>query len=438
MALSSKPISSLNEDLFHSLPLIRRITSGLSRIYEPVSIGAIFASQGSGRTSLLNLCRSFAESDPLTIDHKITFWIPPFESWKLAGIGNLTTALLWHIHRSLPEVAARDEKVLYKLGRISVALSALSSPSLSSCPNGTSEPSRNMEIINKTLPPERKSQVSSIFSAYEQIDELAGTFQNFGKKICELCGFDTIVTPIDDLDKCSPEQTVSLLIALRTLIRCDSFSFLIAADRDILARHLNASNYLSRKQALNGILTFFDDWITIPVPPLRNVLKNIDFPVSIKEQFLTSAETVGLTRFVSGCSSVQRACRRFEQFIYGEGVDDSSTIDDYLAWFGWFLIAEDNPSVVNALATHYNVEHLFRELREGAVKSIKTAGRSRKEVSSRISFDTRPIAQSKDVPSAAKTLVNPDSSVMRYLECMFSRMSDQNLAKRLKEVIPFI
>jgi predicted KAP-like P-loop ATPase len=114
MAIRSEPISFIDDDDFDSLKIVRRVVFSISRKFQSSSMVAVFGTRGSGRTSLINMCRNFSEHNSPTVDHKIAMWFKPFEAWRLAGMGNLTQALLWHIHKSLPEIAAKDEKVLYK------------------------------------------------------------------------------------------------------------------------------------------------------------------------------------------------------------------------------------------------------------------------------------------------------------------------------------
>jgi hypothetical protein len=110
-----------------------------------------------GKNFIINMCKNFAEHTPLSVEHKITTWFKPFESWRLAGMGNLTQALLWHIHKNLPEIAANDEKVLYKTGRISVALSILTGNNKSVLHTQQSNPEsmRKFDLISKSISPER-------------------------------------------------------------------------------------------------------------------------------------------------------------------------------------------------------------------------------------------------------------------------------------------
>jgi energy-coupling factor transporter ATP-binding protein EcfA2 len=437
MAIRSEPISFIDDDDFDSLKIVRRVVFSISRKFQSSSMVAVFGTRGSGRTSLINMCRNFSEHNSPTVDHKIAMWFKPFEAWRLAGMGNLTQALLWHIHKSLPEIAAKDEKVLYKLGRISVALSTLI---------GTIQPSgitqlansdsvRNFDLISKSLSPDRKSAISSQFSACEQIDELSELFSSLGKHLCGLCGCNVLVVPIDDLDRCTPVEAMQLLFALRTMITGESFSFVIAADKFILSKFCNYGygSMFSEKQAQDSLLSFFNDWVYLPSPPLMSVLKKVDFPLSVRDEFFNELKTNGLPDIFPMSSPVIQGCKRFELFIYNETSRLDCTAGDYCGWLGWFLISEIQPGVIQEIIQSERPEEFFKPITDlNPEKKPVNLPEEKIDISARISIGQRKARKNSSGNSSYNDIL------IRFKHCMETRMGPTVLILKLREIYPFL
>jgi energy-coupling factor transporter ATP-binding protein EcfA2 len=427
----------IDDDDFDSLKIVRRVVFSISRKFQSSSMVAIFGTRGSGRTSLINMCRNFSEHNPPTVDHKIAMWFKPFEAWRLAGMGNLTQALLWHIHKSLPEIAAKDEKVLYKLGRISVALSTLIGSIQSSgiTQFANSDSVRNFDLISKSISPERKSAISSQFSACEQIDELSELFSSLGKHLCGLCGCNVFVVPIDDLDRCTPVEAMQLLFSLRTMITGESFSFVVAADKFILSKFCNYGygSMFSEKQAQDSLLSFFNDWVYLPSPPLMAVLKKVDFPLSIREEFYNELQTVGLQEIFPMSSPVIQGCKRFELFIYNEVLRSNCTTTDYCAWLGWFLISEIQPEIIQDIIQSEKPEEFFKQVADTCLEEKSKKSQDEKNSTSTIiSIGQRKV---RKVPSGNS--YNNDL-LIRFKNCMETKMSPTVLIRKLREIYPFL
>jgi predicted KAP-like P-loop ATPase len=437
MALRSEPVEFIDDDDFGSLRIVRRVVFSISRKFQSSSMVGVFGARGSGRTSLMNMCKNFAELNPLSVEHKISMWLKPFESWRLAGMGNLTQALLWHIHKNLPDIAAKDEKVLCKLGRISVALSTLTGNSQTSGFTQTSslESVRNFDLISKSVSPERKSSVSSQFSACELIDELSELFSSLGKQLCSLCGCNVFVVPIDDLDRCTPDEAMQLLFALRIMITGESLSFVVAADKNILSKFCNYvyGSMFTDAQAQESLLSFFNDWVHLPSPLLLSVMKKVDFPLSIRDEFFRELETTGLTQIFPINSPVIQGCKRFELFIYNETVNTEVTVSDYCAWLGWFLISEIQPELIEEIIKSDKPEE-FLEKQSDCFGEEKNEG-----VSEHINrTPTRIIInQQKPKVKSVKTSRKGDLLFL-FKSCMAARMSSSGLVKNLRYIYPFL
>lgn len=436
MALRSEPVEFIDDDDFNSLRIVRRVVFSISRKFQSSSMVGVFGARGSGRTSLMNMCKNFAELNPLSVEHKISMWLKPFESWRLAGMGNLTQALLWHIHKNLPEIAAKDEKVLYRLGRISVALSTLTGNSQSSGSTQVSsaESVRNFDLISKSVSPERKSAVSSQFSACELIDELSELFSSLGKQLCSLCGCNVFVVPIDDLDRCTPEEAMQLLFALRIMITGESLSFVIAADRNILSKFCNYvyGSMFTDAQAQEVLLTFFNDWVHLPSPPLLSVMKKVDFPLSIRDEFFRELETTGLTAIFPITAPVIQGCKRFELFIYNETLNSDVTVSDYCAWLGWFLISEIQPELIEEIIKSDNPEDfLDKPTDDAGEEKTESVSEDMNRAYERIIINQRKTKKKPGKPGKGNLL-------HLFKKCMSSQMNSTGLIKKLNYIYPFL
>ena len=169
-------------DGFINNSCIDRIVTGFCRKDCYSTLTALYTPVNTPRDAIISRCRDRYEKVESTPENRKLLWIPPFRAWEMLTIGNLSLALLWHIYRSLPQEVLAEEKIIYKLGRISVTLPALTDGLHKWGNNYSLDPERHTSIMNKALPPDRKSSVSSIFSACEQISELSEKFVHMRKK----------------------------------------------------------------------------------------------------------------------------------------------------------------------------------------------------------------------------------------------------------------
>jgi hypothetical protein len=452
--INPKPVELLKEDLFNVEQVAKRVTKGFEKREYYSTISAIFAPQGSGRSSILNICHSYASHNTDASLRSVS-WMPVFEAWKMTSIGNLLIALLWHIHRNLPEIVQKDEKIIFKLGRISVAIAALNGTAAQI--QGICDDPRHLELISKSLPPERKSQVSSVFSACEQIEGLSEEFMMLGEMICQMCNCDTIVTPVDDLDRCMPSQAVPFLIALKTMMANKFFSFVLTMEQNILVQYVKSSygSMFTDEQARNFVYKLFDDWVTLPSPRLNKLLENVSYPdPDAGLEFVSLVMNSGLYAVSVKPSSMLRACRRFESFLYDVKVPFKPASTDYLGWFGWFLVGAETPELITQFASMPDVIDLFKSLRSGSTAKKSSPAPVKKETKDstiRIRMDRTAngtVSQSLTPVIAAETVIThsiapqfldePQSIIMRFVSATGSNISEEELVWRLMEVQPFV
>ena len=302
----------LNEDFTD------RLVAGFTKKDRFSTLTALFAPVSAPRSAIINRCREKVTSDTPDASHRKLFWIEPFRAWDMFSIGNLSLALLWHMYRSLPQGIVADEKIIYKLGKISVTLPALTDGLRKNGSGYSHTADRHTSITTKAFPADRKSSVSSIFSACEQIAELSETFRSIGTQIASSGGFDAMVIPIVDIDQCLPEQAISLLFAIRNFICCDSISFIVAVDNGIMSRFLISlyDNALTLEQSNSTLLSLFDDWAYLPSPSLKKMIQHIDNKLVEKEceYILTKLNDSDILTGFSDFTLLHHGFNRFNSF----------------------------------------------------------------------------------------------------------------------------
>lgn len=355
-------------------PLLNRIAAGIVRKQNFTSNIALFVPPEAPRIQILNQCREHIQSIDNNSDTRKSFWIAPFRCWDMLTIGNLSIALLWHIYRNFPDAVLRDEKTMYALGKISVALPVLADGIHKMGPGYNYDQKRPAAIVKSMLPPDRKSSISSLFSACEQIAELSEAFERFGHRIGEILKVDTIVIPIIDIDLCLPEQAVSLLFAIRNFICCDLFTTVIITEKDILTNYIATvyGNSLTAAQSFTIVQTLFDDWVTIPPSSLLTILQSIDSKLTTRE-----IESISQTLMQSGVlhrfehvSQFNYAINRHKLFINNTLTSSKHSVEEFRLSLLLFLFGALSPDVYHQLATSPYLEQYIALVLEPSTKTV--------------------------------------------------------------------
>jgi len=435
MVFSAKPVHSFDEDLFDRGPVVQTIVERLLDLSRDGTLMALFAPWGSGRSSMLNLCGISAETYRKgALGKKRALWLKVFDAWHMESIGNLPVSLLWHIHRCIPENIAHDEKVMFRLGRLSMALTAVGynmGGKLSGPGTTVMNSAKSLEIVSKVLPPEKKSQVSSVFSACEQITEITSELSAIGQSICKSYGCDSVVVPIDDIDRCNPDLAISMLFTLRNLMQSKYFSFLITLDKSIMARFLNSvyAHPYSEKDAVDLVVRSFDETVELPVPFLDNSLSGLIERCADKtatQLFIRSARARNMTSLSSNAKTFMRGMAWFTEIVTKEGKKGELPVESLLAWFGWCMLETSHTDQVAALceARNYGGE---KDGIEGALEygfqylASKRTGISGPEMAA--------------VPARLSGVINDITSpLMRFLDMMKDLMNAKDLAMSFEKI----
>lgn len=358
---------------------VERVASGITRPRGYSSLMAVFSPPDAPRKAILNRCREHTVSTRKKKKRNVRklFWLPSFNCWDMSTIGNLSLALLWHVYRTLPPEMFADEKIIYKLGKISVTLPGLTNGFQRAGAGSRSDSERYASIGEKAFPSDKKSSVSSIFSACEQITELSEQFRSIGEKISATGGFDSLVLPVIDIDMCLPEQAVSLLFAIRTFICSERIAVIIAADREILINYLISlyDKSLTQNQGQSLLLSFFDDWVYLPSPSIEKQLQFIDLELTTEEKHrcLNVISKSGFLLRFSDPVAVRHCFHRFNSFL-NNTIKKYST-DEYAALLLLFFLGTVRPESLRMLALLPDLERFLKTIRRNS--NFRSKGKAR-------------------------------------------------------------
>ena len=379
-----------------------------------------------------------------TLKMRKMFWIQPFRCWDMLTIGNLSLALLWHIYRSLPQEVLSDEKIIYKLGKISVALPSLTGVLLKKGTSYSLDPERYASITNKAFPADRKSPVSSIFSACEQITELSETFRSIGRQIGSIGKFDSLVVPVIDIDLCLPEQAISLLFAIKNFICGETISFLICTDQEVLSRFLISlyDHSLTIDESRTTLLSLFDDWVYLPPPALQKLLQNMDRSLNIKEKeyIISVLNRSGLLGQFSDPSPIYRCFNRFTSFI--SSPPEKYSIEEYSLGLLLFLFGAYKPDILRSLAMLPNLKQFIRTFRTKP-ETTAASHRNRKQLRNPPSRHSIPLSDRhtpmKEYPHSIRNFTEINSvPLFDLFSAMPDSLTDAVAAQWIIKIIPFI
>lgn len=422
---------------------LQRVVTALHSSKHIPSLYALYCTPDVPREAIVNRCAELSKKYRQT-DSRTLFWIPAFRSWDISTIGNLSLALLWHIYRSLPQEILADEKIIYKLGKISVTLPSLTDGLHKAGGTYHYDFERHTTISTKAFPGEKKSSVSSIFSACEQITELAETFHSLSQHIGSAGGFDALVVPVNDIDLCLPEQAISLLFAIRTYICSESISVVLLSDREVLKNYLISlyDNSLSEKQSYRMLQSLFDDWAYLPVPDVKKLAQSIDIPLVAeeKEEIIKRIIESGIITVFSDPSILHNVFNRFNIFIINE-LKTYSKIEYTIILLLVFL-KTGNEKCFMKLTAQPVLEHLIEDIR-GKKKYQHTKAKSDSRMSDgtdKTSFSIKK-NESKNF-NCGKTdgIFSGEEQILLHnaFSMIPSSVSDKQIAGWIAKVAPFI
>jgi|LGVF01.1.fsa_nt_gb hypothetical protein len=209
--LSDNPITKENDDKFGFGLFVDILGKAILDIeYLPFTVG-IFGEWGTGKTSLMRLLRKRLESNECK-----TIWFNP---WKYDNKEELWAALIRSI---LLEI--RNETSIWKLKLKKTAWALLKDISLFAFKGGISAATGGVISLRNT---EKMSE--------SEHDFLNKFESNFSKLVEDFVGEKgRLVIFIDDLDRCIPENTITVLESLKLYLDNSRCVFVLGMDRAIV------------------------------------------------------------------------------------------------------------------------------------------------------------------------------------------------------------
>lgn len=246
----------------------------------PVSIG-IFGTWGTGKSTLLNLIEGQLRAGELGED----FIVVRFDAWLYQGYDDARAALMEVISATLLKAAGDNaslaEKATKLLGRVNkirlLGLAAEGGAAMMGLPT--------FGFLNKGV-----SALADLFNGdgdIDDVDELKGAVKDVQAKAKGLIEADKQRTPpkqisafreefgevleglnkslvvfVDNLDRCSPKQTIHTLEALRLFLFLRNTAFVVAADEEMV-RGSVAAHFKDIDE--RHITDYLDKLIQVPV-----------------------------------------------------------------------------------------------------------------------------------------------------------------------------
>ena len=185
----------------------------------PITIG-IYGPWGSGKTSFMNFLKESLEKDN---GIKTTVW---FDAWKYDRKDALWNAFIQTILKQIPK-RQRLQSRLKKLG--TMAAEAAVAATLSGASGG---------VLGVTTVKEIKKTFESDF--YDYIEKFEGEFSKLVDMYVGKNANGKLVVFIDDLDRCLPENAITVLESLKLFLGKGRCVFVMGVDRGALERAVDS------------------------------------------------------------------------------------------------------------------------------------------------------------------------------------------------------
>lgn len=224
------PIEHEKDDLLGRSALAERIYTRLCSDECPQAIG-IYGGWGTGKTSLLNLLIEKWKSNTSKALH-----IEYIDAWQYEGNGDLFVPV---IVKLMARRAGLNPDLSTYLKRASLAILYM----------GTDIALRKLTGIKldeakkykEDIESEEINQISQLKweSFADDVEDTNKAFSELVKNIGEKARMSRIVFLIDNLDRCSPENTVRLLESIKNFLIIPGCTWVFAVDSGVVASYIN-------------------------------------------------------------------------------------------------------------------------------------------------------------------------------------------------------
>jgi hypothetical protein len=217
---TDNPIETSDEDLLGFIPYVSLVKSAmLSAQKLPLCVG-IFGAWGTGKTSFMQLLKQAVEAE-----QKIkTVWFNP---WKYDKKEDLWHALIQTVIDTMyPDSSLRDsQEPLHQIGwRLIRSATWLAVKKISTAATINILKEEDLDELMSSLAEHDKKYIGHINSFEQDFKELVTAYTQGGK----------LVIFIDDLDRCLPENAITILESLKLFIGDANCIFVLGMDHTII------------------------------------------------------------------------------------------------------------------------------------------------------------------------------------------------------------
>lgn len=283
---TEQSLSDLSQDKFGYKPLARKLLENVFLEMELPNTFGIYGNWGTGKSTFLNALNAEIEKNENSTD---VLQIR-FEPWKYeyAQSVDLFVSLIREFSKQakIPE----KSKVLEDLGN---ALVGMSSSILKQLVDKGTLGIVNVEDMRKETDLAALPEISG--DPFEQVDwiqQLKSKLDALIKEALTLSKKKKVYIFIDDLDRCSPEHTTSLLEAIKNFLLTDNVLFIFAIDRRVISEMIEQKYGLHSGYGDEYLTKIIQYSLTLPAPSHREILLEIfqehliDMPERTREWIL--------------------------------------------------------------------------------------------------------------------------------------------------------
>jgi len=225
---------SEEEDTLNRGDVARDILKRLDKNDCPTSFG-IYGGWGTGKTSLLNLLKYISEHENITAK-KIRFEI--IDAWQYEATNSLFVPIITRL-RSLAKkhlIAPGEAKTYFK--RVgTVLLLASSDVALRKLGITLDDVKKYREEIHKEI--RDNESILDWETLVDDVEQTKHAFTRLVQLVLDEQKTDHLVLCIDNLDRCWPENVISLLESIQNFLSVPQCTWIIAVDSNVIASYVD-------------------------------------------------------------------------------------------------------------------------------------------------------------------------------------------------------
>ena len=309
---SERSIHSLDQDLIGVERDVIRLVDAIGIVQPPFTIGVV-GPWGSGKTSVLNLVRTELKNRDCMID----VW---FDAWKYARSASLLPALIHTLRKAAVQLGSKSARKFQRAARIAMMFGADVALRGISGRAGVGLSLKEAKTLVREFGAEKGDDVLAEVIAAEglhkvfddAVRELLSSCQaKSGAPITRVCVF------VDDLDRCSPEQSMRLIEDMHLFLSSDSVIFVLGLSTESVRVALRAK--------------YGDD-------------------VALVDEYLHKLITLEVA-VPASASNLKVLAISYSEELYGSKAEEQIEISKGNAW-GFSVADKSNPRLLKRLIRH--------------------------------------------------------------------------------------